>query len=172
MTNKVYEEYLSKCTKIDVTNLNEVLTKTYGKNSITMYEDITTNKKYYICDSGHPYLDYFEEDQLPDSFVIYSPYLMKMSDMDENAVYSNPDTMESEDGACIGFAREGACIDFHCQFIIEVWYGVHDFTKHFDEVAENITYHTGNLTMKEIKDKFISAGLKFNGYEEHCNNDD
>lgn len=171
MMNIKHNSYFTE-SGFDTSRLVELSAKSHGKDIITEYRDLDNNKIYYLCDSGNPFLSHYGEEQMPDSFTIYAPYLMKMADMDENTVYSNPDTMDSEDGACIEFNKKGEFIDLHCQCFIEVWYGVHDFSNNFEEVAENITYHTGNLTMKEIKDKFISAGLTFNGYMEHYNNDD
>ena len=162
MNNKDHEEYFEEELGIDVTNFIEILTKTSGNDSITEYKDTVDNITYYACDSG----GHFHDEDIPDGFIIRLPEGLSLSQMNENQIYKNTNTSSGISGAQVNFTKNGEWGSDYSPQIVEVWLGVHDFPTYFDGIAENISVLVGNLTMKQIKDKFTAIGLNFDGYKE------
>lgn len=166
MVDKKHEEYLIDEMDFDVTNFVKLSTKTVGAKSITLYQDSVTSEKYYVCHDGTYTAGHFNENEIPDGFEIGLPPNVNLPVTNENVIYTTTDPIGSDDILEVNFTVNGEWGDLQCPFIVEVWFGVSDIPIYFNEVAENMLVHIGNLTMKEIKDKFTAVGLTFEGYRE------
>lgn len=138
---------------------------------------------YFLCNDKANKFEYYYHN-LPTAFIICLPSGISKENVDEEAryykIYSektdensddyDEDYGEEENLPYVMFNtgnpdEEDEISDQHVGSYIEEAYGIKMF-RDFDETMENTNLLKIDLSLKEMKDLFVSKGLKFLGYEE------
>lgn len=114
----------------------------------------------------------YENEYIPDSFLVVLPADLSKNQVDTSKVYINSDPMGFEgepDGIEIVFCntKSDIAMDQHVGHFVEDFIGIPNFLKDFDEVCENSHMLVSNMTLDQVIQLFTDHGLKFLGYEEY-----
>ena len=171
MSEAEYTNYISL--KTGTRPEDWILVKESTNKEFKQFRNKNNNETYIAYIDSINKMDTYENEYIPDSFLIVLPAGMSKNNIDLTKIYVNSDPMgfdgNDPDGIEVVFDNQQTEIpmDQHVGYFVQEFFGIKNFMKDFEEVCENSHMLVSNFTIEEVIEIFENKGLTFLGFEEY-----